>query len=264
MDFLQIITPFLLASIGGLYTEHSGTTNVAIEGYITMGAFLFITFSKLTGNIYIGVIFTILIIIVISFLHSLSTIKLKANPIITGLAINMGFFGLISALAVKIFNTKGVIVLDQIDPINTEIITFIALLLPFISIFIINYTRYGLRLRARGSGKKNLIYSNINPNFYRITPVIISATFSALAGIFLSMELRSFVPGISAGRGWISLVIVFLGRKRPIGILIGCGIFTLSQMLSNIGQGRTIPSDIILALPYIITLVALIFSPREK
>ncbi len=264
MDFLQILTPFLLASTGGLYTEHSGATNIAIEGYITMSAFLFITITKLTGSLSLGVIFALTIIIIFAWIHGTSTIKLKANPIITGLAVNIGFFGLISAVAYKLFNTKGVILLENTNSINTSIITILALLAPFISIFILNKTRYGLRLKARGVNKKILIYSNINPDFYRVSALIISATFSGLAGIFLGMELRSFIPNISAGRGWISLVIIFLGRKNPIGILVGCIVFTISGMLSNLSQSQLIPSDIILALPYVLTLLALIITNRSK
>lgn len=260
MDILHIITPFLLASIGGLYTEYSGTTNIALEGYMTMTAFLFISISKLTGSYTLGVSLALGIIALIAFCHSYFTIKLKANPIITGLAVNMGFFGLISAFGYKLFKTKGVISLDTDLVFNTNPIILLALLSPFITIFIINKTRYGLRLRVRGYSKKTLIYSKINPDFYRVTSMIISAILAGLGGIFLGMELRSFIPNISSGRGWIALVIIFLGRKKPIGILIGCAIFSVTQIFSNFSQSQAIPSDIILALPYIMTLAALIIT----
>ena len=264
MDFLQILTPFLLASIGGLYTEYSGTTNVAIEGYITLTAFIFITITKLSGSIYLGVVLALIIIAIISYIHSTLTIKLKANPIITGLAINIGFLGLISALTFRIFNTKGLLLLSNQGAINTTPIVIIALLSPIITILVLGYTRYGLRLKARGYNKNILLYSNIKPDFYRTSSFIISGLLSGLAGIFLSMELRSYIPNISAGRGWIALVIIFLGRKRPLGILLGCTVFTLTQILSNVGQNKLIPSDIILASPYIITLIALVLTSRKK
>jgi len=258
------MAPFLLASIGGLYTEYSGTTNVAIEGYMTMGAFLFITITKVTGSFYLGVFLALSIITVLGFLHGFLTIKLKANPIITGLAVNMGFFGIISALAYKIFRTKGVILLENSREFNTNSIILLSLLIPFLTIFIMKHTRFGLRLKVRGLSKKTLIYSNINPDFYRTTAVIVSGLFSGIAGIFLGMELRSFIPNISAGRGWISLVIIYLGRKNPIGILLGCILFSVTQMLSNFGQSQDIPSDLILASPYIFTLIALILTSKSQ
>lgn len=264
MDFLQTMSPFLLVSIGGLYTEYSGTTNVALEGYMTMSAFLFIAISKLTGSIYLGFILTLIIILLFAYIHSALTIKLKANPIITGLALNMGFFGLISAVGYRIFNTKGVIILENSPQIDTLFITVLALLLPFLTLFVMKNTTYGLRLNVRGISKKNLLYSNINPDFYRITSNMISGFLAALGGIFLSMELRSFIPNISAGRGWISLVIIYLGRKNPIGILIGCIIFSGTQILSNLTQSQSIPTDIILASPYLFTLIALVITSRRK
>ena len=268
MDFLHILTPFLLASIGGLYTEYSGTTNIAIEGYMTMTAFLFITFSKLTGIYSFGIIAALFVIALISFLHGYLTIKLRANPIITGLAVNMGFFGIISAFSYKIFRTKGVILLDTERLFNTTPLIILALLLPFITMFIVKNTRYGLRVTVRGYSKKTLIYSNIKPQFYRVSAIMISGVLAGLGGIFLAMELRSFIPNISSGRGWISLVIIYLGRKTPQGILIGCTIFSITQMFSNISQSQAIPSDIILASPYLLTLAALIITSgtrsREK
>lgn len=264
MDFFHIMTPFLLASIGGLYTEYSGTTNVALEGYITMSAFIFVTICKISGNIPIAIASTLLIISLLSFSHGYLTIKLRANPIITGLAVNMGFFGLISAISYRLFNTKGVIILNTKGPFDTNILIAASLILPFFTLFTMNHTRYGLRLRVRGLSKKTLLYSNINPAFYRVSAIIISALLSSLAGIFLAMELRSFIPNISAGRGWISLVIIFLGRKNPLGILIGCTVFTVTQIVSNLTQSQAIPPEIILASPYILTLTALILTSRDR
>ncbi|OQY36686.1 MAG: hypothetical protein B6229_09580, partial [Spirochaetaceae bacterium 4572_7] len=244
----------MLTSIGGLYTELSGSTNIALEGYISIGAFLVIALTKITGSLTIGIILTLLLIGIISFTHSYSTIKLQANPIITGLAVNMAIFGIIPTLSFKLFKTKGVLLLERTELINTTSIIAIALLCPIFSAVFIKYTRYGLRIRARGINKKVLTYSNINNDFYRVSSMIISAIFAATAGIFLALQLRSFTPNMSSGRGWISLVIIFLGRKNPIGIFIGSVIFSIAQMLSNMIQNRGIPGDIVLAIPYIITL----------
>lgn len=264
IDFLRIMTPFLLASLGGLYTEYNGKTNVAIEGYITLGAFLVISLTKISGTLYVGIPLTLLTIVCISFIHSFLTLKLKANPIITGLAVNMGFFGLTAVLSFKLFKTKGLILLSSNNSINTTPLTVLALLIPIITILVSKYTRYGLRLRANGINSKLLNYTNISSNFYNISSMIISSLLSSLAGIFLALELRGYTPNISSGRGWISLIIVFLGRKNPFGIIIGCSVFTVTQIISNMSQTRVIPSDIILSIPYLLTLLALIISQIKK
>lgn len=263
-DLLITMTPFILASIGGLYSEYAGTTNVAIEGYMTLGAFLIVALTRVTDSFPLGMILTLSIIGSVSYIHSFLTLKLRANPIITGLAVNMGFFGLISTLSNKLFYTKGVILLNRSSPIESWPIITVALLLPIATHIIIKHSRYGLRLRANGLNRKLLQYSNISSDFYFITSLIVSAVFSAIAGIFLALELRSYTPNMSAGRGWISLVIIFLGRKNPFGIVIGCFIFAITQLISNRSQGELIPSDLVLAIPYILTLLALIAAQVNR
>lgn len=263
-DFLRIMTPFLLASSGGLFTELSGFTNVALEGYITMGAFLFVTIFRFSGSVIFSIFGALTIISIVAFSHSFLTLKIKANNIITSLAMNMIFIGLISTISFRIFGTKGVITLESSKLSYTWIVTIIAVSVPLISYFILKYTRFGLRLRVNGLDKKILYYSNIPSSHYTISAMVISSILSATAGIFLAMELRGYIPNISSGRGWISLVIVFLGRKNPFGIVLGCSVFTLTQILSNLSQARTIPSDIVLAFPYILTLAALLLSHIRK
>lgn len=264
MAFLEILTPFLLASIGGVYSELSGFTNVSLEGYISLGAFVFITTRLITGSDFAALVITLLIVVIASFFQGYLTIKIRANAIITGLATNMGIGGLISVLSYKLFNTKGVIPLETAKEYFTIPLIILALLLPVITYTVLNYTVFGLRLKTRGINKKVLLYAGINSHLYRIYGIVISSLLAAMAGIFLSMELRSFTPNISGGRGWIALIIVFLGRKSPLGILISATIFAAATMLSNIGQVSQIPEEVILATPYILTLLALILSNFKR
>lgn len=260
--FLEILTPFLLASIGGLYSEISGFTNVALEGYLSLGGFLFILFSFLTGSLILGVIISLILVGILGFLQSFITVKIKGNSIITGLATNLGIAGFISVTSFHIFRTKGVVSLN-IEKISSEPIIILALVLPFLTYIILKYTRFGLRLKARGFNKKVLIYSGISTLKYRVIPTAISGVFAAMGGIFLAMELRSYTPNLGGGRGWISLVIIFLGRKNPIGVIISSGVFSLAILFSNLLQKGGINSELILGTPYLITLVFLILSGKD-
>lgn len=261
MLFLEILTPFLLASIGGLYSEISGFTNVALEGYLSLGGFLFILFSFLTGSLIIGTLLSLILVGILGFLQSFITEKIKGNSIITGLATNLGIAGFISLTSFHIFNTKGVVPLGS-EKITSEPLIIVALILPFTTYIVLKYTRFGLRLKARGLNKKVLIYSGISTLKYRVIPTAISGVFSALGGIFLAMELRSYTPNLGGGRGWISLVIIFLGRKSPIGIIVSSGIFSLAILFSNLLQKGGINSELILGTPYLITLLFLVMSGR--
>lgn len=257
--FLEILTPFLLASIGGLYSELSGYTNVALEGYISLGGFLFILFTIYSGSVLAAIAVTLILLGTVGFFQSYITEKIRANSIITGLAVNLGISGFIALSSFYLFNTKGVVSLGRESVFSTPII-LLALLAPLISIVILKKTRFGLRLKTRGLNKKVLIYSGVSTLKYRTLPTIYSAILSGLGGIFLAMRLRSYTPNLAGGRGWISLVIIFLGRKSPLGIVLSCGVFSFSILLSNLLQKGGINSEIILALPYLITLIFLIVS----
>jgi len=73
------------------------------------------------------------------------------------------------------------------------------------------------------------------------------------------LHLGVFVPGMTAGRGWIALVVIFLGVRRPMGLLVAAFVFGLAEALSNYAQGFDVPADLVLALPYLLTLLAMVF-----
>lgn len=259
-DLIRIFTPFLLAAIGGLYTELAGCLNIALEGYIIMGGFFSIIFTNLTGDLTTGIVLTLLTTGTIAFLQAWGTEKLKANNFITSLAVNMMAMGLTSVLSFSLFQTKGTIPLKNTPLIQTEFLTLSGILFTGVSLFLLYRTRFGLRLRAGGKNRRVLEASGIHYRFYSINAVIISALSCALAGTFLALELGAWIPNISAGRGWIALVIIYLGKKHPAGIFLASILFAVAENFSNLAQGYlNLPADFILAFPYGITLLALIF-----
>jgi simple sugar transport system permease protein len=124
---------------------------------------------------------------------------------------------------------------------------------------VIYKTPFGFRLRACDKESEALISLGINPGFYQICAILISGVFCAVGGSFLSLNLGAFVPGMSAGKGWIALVVIFLGGRKPQGILAAAFVFGLAEAFSIYAQGFwNIPADFILAFPYICTLIAMI------
>jgi simple sugar transport system permease protein len=94
---------------------------------------------------------------------------------------------------------------------------------------------------------------------------LVSGIFCGIGGSFLSLNLGAFVPNMPAGKGWIALVLVFLGGRRPVGLLIAAFVFGLAEALSNYFQGVSgIPADFTLALPYVFTLLAMIAASVYK
>ena len=118
---------------------------------------------------------------------------------------------------------------------------------------------FGLRLRGTGLNEKTIFSLGLHPKRYQLSGILISGFTCGLAGAMLSIRLAAFVPGISSGRGWIALVAIYLGNKTPWGIFAASFVFGFSESLANYAQGATrIPVNFILALPYLITVVAMI------
>ncbi|MGB4405557.1 MAG: ABC transporter permease [Sphaerochaeta sp.] len=277
---ITIMTPLLLASMGGLFTELSGMLNIALEGLLLMGAFCSIIFTYYTGSMILGTLLGIGCTMILSAILASVTLNLKANVFITGLAVNLFASGMTVVLSFALFANKGVVVFDNIPPlpllgtpelakipilgdifIGHSAFVYLSWLLLALCYFVLYRTPFGFRIRATGLHPEALSSLGMRPNRYRFASFLISGFACGLGGALLTLNLGAFVPNITAGKGWIALVVIFLGNKKPIGLLIAAFIFGLADAFSNYAQGAlNIPSDFILAIPYIFTLLAMIGS----
>jgi simple sugar transport system permease protein len=250
--------PIFFASLGGLFPAFGGTLNIALEGLLLIGAFSSLAVFSFTGNIMLAVVSAIISAMLLCVLHAFVSFKLRSNIFISGVAINLLSSGLCIVLSEKLFGTKGVISVNgTFGLLNWFVI--VALLLFIITLLAIYKTPFGYRLRACEKNSLALLSLGMNPVKYQTTALLISGFFCGIGGSFLSLNLGSFVQGMSAGKGWIALAVIFLGLKKPIGILVAAFVFSLCESFSNYAQGfLSVPADFILAFPYIITLIAII------
>ena len=274
-----IVTPFLLAAIGGLYTELAGMLNIALEGLILTGAFFSIVFAAATGSLLAGILLGIPCSMLLALLFGAITLYLRANVFITGLATNLFASGFTVVLAFQLFKTKGVIQFSDIPalPVLTvpaalqripvigdilfghNIIVYATWLIVLASALVIYRTPFGMRLRGTGLGPETIRSLGLDPRRYQLAGILVSGLTCGLAGAFLTLQLAAFVPEISSGRGWIALVAIYLGNKTPWGIAIAAFVFGLAESFSNYAQGiLNVPADFILSLPYLITVAAMI------
>jgi len=257
-----IMIPILFAAMGGLFPALTGTLNIALEGLLLAGAFSSLTVFYFTGNIALSVTAAVFAAMSLSAIHIFASFKLRANVFISGLAVNLFSSGLCTVLSSKFFNTRGVISFQNDIKIPSSLyawyLVFLFILL-FITWLTVNKTPFGFRLRSCEKNSEALISLGINPQLYRITALLISGAACGIGGSFLSLNIRAFVPGMSAGKGWIALVVIFLGGRKPLGILAAAFVFGIAEAFSNHAQGIwNIPADFILAFPYICTLSVLI------
>ncbi|MDA3939720.1 MAG: ABC transporter permease [Spirochaetia bacterium] len=256
-------TPILLAAIGGLLTELAGVLNIALEGLMLIGAFTAVIITKFTGSMLLGTIGAALAGMSLAYLFGFITLRLKTNIFITGLATNLFAIGITNYLSSIIFGTKGVIRFPSSSKIlnigGINLFVYIGIILTIISIWIIYKTVFGLRLRATGFNSSVVQIKGLDPNNMQMKSIIISGALSGLGGAALSLNLGAYVPNMTAGRGWIALVAIYLGRKHPVGIFITSIFFAGSVYFSNTAQGIfQIPADLLLGFPYLITLIAMV------
>jgi simple sugar transport system permease protein len=257
------MTPLLFAATGGVFPALAGTLNIAIEGLLLIGAFSGFTVFYFTENLLLALLAAAIVSTAFSSLHAFCALKLHANIFITGLAVNLLSGGLCAVLSEKIFNTRGVITFQSL-PLRFFI--YAGLILLAVSWLVIYKTPYGYRLRCCEKQSEALVSLGINPVFYQFSALLISGFFAGLGGVYLSLNLGAFVNGMSSGKGWIVIVIIYLGVKKPFGILVAAFLFAFAESLSNYLQGLLqIPVDFLFALPYIATLaVIVVIGSREK
>ena len=277
-----IMTPLLLAATGGLFTELAGKLNIALEGLLLTGAFFAVAAVHFTGNIAAGITAAILASLALSALIACTTMNLRSNVFITGLAANLLAGGLTVVLSQHFFNTRGVVALRDIEflpvynvpivnriPVIREILSghsmfvYASWLLVVIAWVVIYKTPFGYRLRASGKHPTALTSLGVQPDTYCWAAFLICGFFCGIGGAFLSLNLGAFVPNMTAGKGWIALVIIFLGGRKPFGLLAAACVFGLAEAFSNYAQGAqfmrfSIPADFILSIPYLLTFAAIV------
>lgn len=272
-----IMTPFLLAAIGGLFTELGGMLNIALEGLMLFGAFFAIVFAGYTGSLLAGVLVGVAFTMLAAALFGVISLHLKANVFIAGLATNLLASGLTIVLAFQLFGHKGVLrfdvaglpilsipVLNRIPVLGDlllghSLFVYASWAIVVIAAVVIYRTPFGLRIRGTGRNAATIASLGLRPRSYQLAGILISGFTCGLAGAMLTLNLGAFIPNITSGRGWIALVAIYLGNKTPWGIVIASFVFGFAESLSNYAQGATnVPADFILAFPYLITVLAMI------
>lgn len=274
-EALAIALPILLAALGGLFTEAAGILNVALEGLIVAGAFAFAVAAEGTGSLALGVAAALACSAALALLAAAAADRLSANPFVAALAVNLLVAGAVGLASEHVFGTKGVVPLDALLSPRVELgflseIPFLGsvlfrqrgisyLLAAACAIAAVAYsaTPFGLRLRALGMKEGSLRIAGVDPRAVRYWAYAASGAACALAGIALARSIGAWVPNIASGRGWIALVVVYLGRKRPAGLLAAALGFGLLFALSNAAQSvLSVPPELVLALPYAATAAA--------
>ncbi|HEY7982960.1 MAG TPA: ABC transporter permease [Ktedonobacterales bacterium] len=270
-------TLLLLPALGGVLSERSGVTNIAMEGMMLAGAFFAAVFALAWHNAWLATIMAMVAGALMALIHAVVSIRFRADQIVSGVAINIFAAGITVFLLDRIYGQQGighttpgeslpdikVPLLADIPFIGKvffqqNIIVYVALALLVIINIVLFRTRLGLRLRAVGEHPQAADTAGINVYTIRYGAVLASGVLSGLAGAFLSIGVsNTFNPGMTDGRGYIALAAMIFGKWSPLGAFVACLIFGLGEAIYSNNSTIHLSQYFLSMLPYILTLVVL-------
>mgnify|MGYP001048605536 CR=1 FL=1 len=271
---VQAGTPLLLATIGEIYAERSGVLNLGVEGIMIMGALTAFLVSFRTGDVALAILAAALVGAMLSLVHAFLSITLKANQIVSGLAISIfglgvsGFLGkpLIGQTATKLQATP-LPVLSEIPILGStlfslDILVYISVLLSVTLWFVLFKTKIGLNIRSVGENPSMADSLGVSVDLTRYGCVLLGGVLGGLGGAYLSIVYTPlWIEGMTAGRGWIAIALTIFAMWNPIRAIFGAylfgGVIALQFRLQAIGIGTETP-QLLLMLPYVVTIGALV------
>jgi ABC-type uncharacterized transport system permease subunit len=276
---LAASTPLLIAATGELVTERAGVLNLGVEGMMIVGAACGFGGAWLSGSVFVGALCGILAGIALSLVFALMTLGLAVNQVATGLALTIlgiGVSGLIGAgfVGERITPAAHLYIPGLTDiPLVGRIlfgedgfVYFSILLIVGVSLFLYR-TRAGLILRATGDNHVSAHALGYPVLKIRMLAVMFGGACAGLAGAYLPLAYTPFfIPGMTAGRGWIALALVVFSSWLPSRLVIGAYLFgavTILQLHAQ-GWGVGVPSQLMSAMPYLATVIVLVLISRAR
>ena len=288
--------PLLIVALGGVFTERSGVTNIALDGMMIMGAFASIFFINQMETQMSGQLLLILAVLIatitgmlFSILHAYASIHLKSDQIISGTALNMfaPAFAIFTARMIQdngvqqinfnnTFRIPSVPVLGDIPVIgglffkNAYITTYLGFVILILSIIVLYKTRFGLRLRACGEHPHAADSVGINVYKMRYAGVMISGALAGLGGLVFVIPTSTNFNATVSGYGFLALAVMIFGQWKPLRVLFAALFFGLMKTIASaysvipILSTSNIPSDIYKMVPFIATLIVLAFSSKSS
>ena len=299
IDGLSFGLPLFIMAIGGIYSERSGITNLALEGLQGMGAFFGALVAVLLTPVlgansqipyYAAMLFAMIGGMIYAMLHALLCVKFKANQVISGVVINILAVAL-TAVMTKVINrfvfggpsdkfelgvsqkwtVPGLSKIPVVGAIFTDIYPFevIIIVVAIVAWYVLYKTKYGLHLRACGDNPHAVDAAGVDVSKIRFTAVMVSGALSGLAGMCFAYSISAkFSSGIFVGYGYLSIAALIFGNWKIVPTLAACLLFGFAKSGGyQIVQAAGLPSsysDLIMILPYVLTLLLLVFFSKHN
>ena len=296
ISFLLIYTSILLVTaLAGLFSEKSGVLALSLEGNMTIGSlFAGITMNLLPASVPGGIACIIVIIasiiggILYSLLHALACITFKANQTLIGTALNILAVA-ISVVGIKVLTSSPALpagnsrlkftsfyemfnfVIPGMESVRLNWLVFVILALLPIAWFVLYKTKFGLRLCSVGENPSAADSVGVNVNRTRYAGVMICGALSGIGGLALIITGAEWEFSSGAnGFGFLALAVLIFGQWKPFLVFVGSLVFALFKTISigypsiNFLAKLNISSYFYLMLPYIVCLIALVFTSKKN
>ncbi len=273
-------TSILLPALGEALTERSGVQNLGVEGMMLMGALFGYIVDIETSNLVLAFVAAIVAASVLAAVHAFLSITLRANQIVSGLAVTLFGSGLTAFLGKPFVGAQAPVVLTRVPiPVLSQIpfvgqilftqdpVVYASFVLVPIIWYFIYRTRPGLNLRAIGENPATADAMGVGVTSRRYLYTLIGGAFAGVGGAYLSLGYTpTWVEGMTAGRGWIAVGLVVFGTWDPVRVLMGAYLFGFVDgfQLRVQGLGSSVPSFFLNMLPYLFTVIVVALSSGER
>jgi ABC-type uncharacterized transport system permease subunit len=276
---LRMMVPYGCAALGGVWSERSGVVNIALEGILLGGGLAAVAVHVATGSAVLGVLGGVAAGASLAAGHALA-VRARVDAIVSGIALNVAVAGgtrfLLRALYGSSSNSPGVsgfssglfegasggalLARTAIDPLF-----LLGGLATAATAFVLFRTRFGLHVRACGENPHAAASVGLDAGRLRLAAVTIGGALCGVGGAALAYDQHQFQSGMSGGRGFIALAAVIVSGWRPGRAVLACGIFAALDAVQILLQGQThVPHDLLQAIPYVATLLALMVMGRRS
>ncbi len=288
---LRVSVPLILCALAGVMCERSGVIDLGLEGKMLMTAFATAAVGVASGSLVLALLVAVSVGVALSMLHGYACVSQRGDQVVLGIAITMTAAGLSVVLGIAWFAQGGQTpplpdsvrldrwfvgagdVMAQVPFIGKtlslaffghNLMVYATLALVGAVWWLLYRTRFGLRLRAAGENPAMVDAAGVSVKLLRYQALAINGVLSSLAGAYLVLAQNpSFIPNMTAGRGYMALAALIFGKWHPVGALWACLLFGFLDAVSIRMQGvplplvGEVPVQFIQALPYLLTVVLL-------
>ncbi len=276
---IRIATPLIFAALGGLYTFQAGILNIALDGFMIVGAFAAVAAAYATGSLTLGILAGIAASSALSVLLAVFNLRFRAHIFIAGIAVTFLAYGLTALLLKGVLGQDGVFTSARIPvfpdlripgladvPILGPLLSGHTLLvyLAYLSVPAVSWslyrTRWGLRVRMIGEAEDAALAAGVNVEAIKFQTMVLSGVFCGLAGAYLSLGYVSlFARQMTDERGLIALAAIFFAKGRPGPTTAVALMFGIATALAvRLPEMTGAAPQLLQLIPYVVTIMALV------